>query len=71
MDELVEAFEATAVPDSINREAYSDSDEEFADRLKSGDDEEKIVNKIAVANILSRLAPRERLIQILRYFKCP
>ncbi|MBO5060199.1 MAG: SigB/SigF/SigG family RNA polymerase sigma factor [Clostridia bacterium] len=69
VEELVEAFEATAVPDSINREAYSDSDEEFADRLKSGDDEEKIVNKIAVENILSRLEPRERQILVLRYFK--
>ncbi len=69
VEELVEAFDATAVPDSINREAYSDSNEEFTDKLKSADDEEKIVNKIAVENILAGLKPRERQILVLRYFK--
>ncbi len=68
-EELVEAFEATAAPDSINREIYSDSNEEFADKLKSGDDEEKIVNRIAIENILSSLKPRERQVLVLRYFK--
>lgn len=69
VEELVEAFEATAIPESINREAYSDSNEEFADRLASFDEEEKIVNRIAVKNILDSLAPRERQILVLRYFK--
>ncbi len=69
VEELVEAFEATAVPESINREAYSDSNEEFADRLGSFDEEEKIVNRIAVKNILDSLSPRERQILVLRYFK--
>ena len=69
VEELVEAFEATASPESINREAYSDSNEEFADKLKASDDEERIVNKIAVENILRGLKPRERQILVLRYFK--
>ncbi len=68
-EELVEAFEATSPPDSINREIYSDSDEEFADTLKSDDSEEKIINKIAVQNILKMLKPRERQVLVLRYFK--
>lgn len=69
VEELVEAFDATAVPDSINREAYADSNEEFEDKLKSAYDEEKIVNRIAVENILAGLKPRERQILVLRYFK--
>lgn len=68
-EELVEAFEATAPPDSINREIYSDSDAEFSDKLQSSDCEEKIVNKIAVQNILKTLNPRERQVLVLRYFK--
>lgn len=69
IEELVEAFEATTAPDSINREVYEDSNEEFADRLGSTDDEEKIVNRIAARNILQRLNSRERQILVLRYFK--
>lgn len=68
-EELVEAFEATSPPDSINREVYSDSNEEFADKLKSADSEEKIVDRITVQNILKKLKPRERQVLVLRYFK--
>ncbi len=69
VEELVEAFEATAAPDSINREVYAESNEEFADRLGDFDEEERIVNRIAVKNILDSLEPRERQILVLRYFK--
>ncbi len=68
-EELVEAFEATAVPDSINRETFSDGGGELSGLLKSCDDEERIVDKIAVKNILDKLDKRERQILVLRYFK--
>lgn len=67
--ELATAFEATAAPDSINREMYEDSGSEVIDSLESTEDEEKIINKIAVKNILDRLSDRERQILILRYFR--
>jgi len=67
--ELAAAFEATQAPDSINRSAYEDSDEEIADRVASTRDEEKIINKITVKNILDKLSKREREILILRYFR--
>ena len=67
--ELVVAFDATAPPDSINREAYEDSSSEVIDLIKSTEDEEKIINKIAVKNILDRLPEREKQILMLRYFR--
>ncbi len=68
-EELIEAFEATAAPESINREAYSESNEKIEDRLKSENDEDEIVQKLFVDGILSRLKPRERQILVLHYFK--
>lgn len=67
--ELATAFEATTAPDSINREMYDDSGNEVIDSLKSTEDEEKIINKIAVKNIMDKLTDRERQILILRYFR--
>lgn len=67
--ELATAFEATATPDSINREVYEDSGSEIIDSVKSTEDEEKIINKITVKNILDKLSERERQILILRYFR--
>ena len=66
---LVEAFEAMTAPDSINREIYTDSNGELGDMITNDDDEEKILNKIAVREILDKLTPRERRIIVLRYFK--
>lgn len=69
VEELVEAFDAVSMPDSINRSAYTDSDSELSEMLANEDDEEKILNKIAVREILDKLKPRERQILVLRYFK--
>lgn len=69
VEDLIEAFDAVSVPDSINREAYADSNEELGDVLSKKNDEEKILNKIAVREILDKLKPRERQILVLRYFK--
>ena len=67
--ELAAAFEATMAPDSINREVYEDSGSEVIDSVKSTEDEEKIINKITVKNILDKLSQRERQILVLRYFR--
>lgn len=68
-EEILEAFDATAPPDSINRSVYQDSDGEVADCLKSSDSEEKIVDRITVESILNTLEKRERQIIVLRYFR--
>jgi len=68
-EQLLEAFDATAQPDSINRSIYHDSDSEISDSLKSTDCEERIVDKIMVENILDQLEKRERQILILRYYE--
>ena len=69
VEELIEAFEATAPPDSINRDIYIDSNEEFLDKLRSEDSEEKLVDRIMIENILGKLEPRERRIIVLMYYK--
>lgn len=69
VEELVEAFCATTAPDSINREIYTDSNREFGEALAGKENEEAIINRITVANILKKLKPRERQIIFLRYFK--
>ena len=67
--ELATAFDATQTPDSINREIYDDSKSEVIDSIKSTEDEERIINKITVRNILDKLSERERQILVLRYFR--
>ena len=69
VEELVEAFCATTVPDSINREVYTDSNQEFGEILAGKDNEETLVNRIAVRGFLKKLNPREQQIIYLRYFK--
>ncbi len=68
-EELVEAFCATAAPDSINREIYTDSNREFGEALVGKENEEQIIDRITVGNILKKLKPRERQIIVLRYFR--
>lgn len=69
VEELAEAFCATTAPDSINREIYTDSNREFGEALSGKENEEAIINRITVVNILKKLKPRERQIIFLRYFK--
>lgn len=68
-EEILEAFDATMPPDSINRSVYHEDDTELADSLASTDSEEKIVDKLLARSILDSLDSRERQIIILRYFK--
>lgn len=68
-EELIEAFEATAPPDSVNRELFDNSDEVMENRLTTEDYEEKIVRRLFVDGLLSHLEERERQILVLHYFK--
>ena len=69
VEDLLEAFDATTPPDSINRSVYYDSESELCESLKSSDSEEKIVDRIMLENMLGCLEKRERQILLLRYFK--
>lgn len=69
VEELVEAFCATTAPDSINREVYTDSNQEFGDILAGKENEDTLINRIAVRSLLEKLEPRDRQIIVLRYFK--
>ena len=71
VQQLAEAFEAAAPPNSIYEQICSGGSKEvnLIDTIKGEDNEEEIINKVFISNILSSLKPRERQILVLRYFK--
>ncbi len=69
VEELVMALDATVMPESINAKIGEDG-KEIESLIGCDEDmEQTVVNKIAIKDALSALAPRERQIIILRYFK--
>lgn len=70
-ENLLEAFEAAAPPESIYESVYTggDKDIHLLDTIAGGDIEDDVINKVMIDDILSRLKPREREIILLRYFR--
>ena len=69
-DELIEAFEASAPPESLQAAVIDGDDRLSLMGLVAGDgDEEKIVDKLVIKQSLLNLTDREREIIILRYFR--
>jgi len=69
-EEIATAFEATQVPESIYKTVDDSEKVLLIDKISGGvDNEDKIVNKIALTEMINKLLPRERKIIILRYFK--
>lgn len=66
VEDLVEAFEATTLPQSIY---YENEDSNMEEKLKSPDCETPIINRILISGLLDKLENREKQIIILRYFK--
>ncbi len=66
VEDLVEAFEATSLPQSIY---YENEDSNFSEKLKSPDCETHIINRVLVSGLLEKLENREKQIIVLRYFK--
>ncbi len=65
-EELLEAFEASAMPESIY---YEQEDREHEERLKAPDYQDNIINRVLIKGMLGKLEKRERQIIVLRYFK--
>jgi RNA polymerase sporulation-specific sigma factor len=71
-EEVVMALEASSAPESLfaTMNEGDGSSILLIDRLNVGsDDVSKVVNRIALKEVLERLKPRERQIIFLRYFK--
>lgn len=70
-ENLLEAFEAAAPPESIYESVYTSGDKDIhlLDTIAGGDIEDDVINKVMIDDILSRLKPREREIILLRYFR--
>lgn len=70
-DELTEAFEASAPPESIYENIYSNGEGEIKlmDTLSTAGCEEEIINRVMISDLLKALDSREKSIVILRYFK--
>lgn len=71
-EELVMAMDAVSTPESLFSTLHEgdSSSVQLIDRINCDDEqEEKLVNKIALRQVIESLLPRERKIIILRYFK--
>ena len=70
-EEISEAFEAAAPPNSIYESVFSGSGKEIQlmDTLAADSCEDGVVNKVLLKELLEQLSERERLIITLRYFR--
>lgn len=70
-ENLIEAFDAAAPPESIYESIYSGGDKEIkvVDTIAGEEIEDSVINKVLLDDILKKLKPREKQILILRYFK--
>lgn len=66
--EVIEAMEATALPDSINKAMSDDDSREFEEKIASDNEEEKIIDRVLIKDSLNILSARERTVITLRYF---
>ena len=66
VEDLMIAFEATTLPQSIY---YENEDSNMEEKLKSPDCETPVINRILISGLLDKLENREKQIIILRYFK--
>ena len=70
-ESLIEAFEAAAPPESIYESIYDNGEKKIhlLDVIAVEEIEDSVINKVMIDDILSRLAPREKEIILLRYFR--
>lgn len=70
-ENLIEAFEAAAPPESIYESIYDNGGSEIhlIDTIAGEEIEDGIINRVMIDDILKRLKPREKEIILLRYFR--
>lgn len=69
-EEVIFALDSSKMPLSIYDKFEEDEEgQELIDKIPSTDDEEKLVNKIHLSNMINALNDRERKIIVLRYFR--
>ena len=69
-EEVVFALDSSKMPISIfNKYDDEDNGQELIEKLPFIDNEDKLLNKIHLSNIISSLTERERKIVVLRYFR--
>ena len=67
---LVEAFEASVIPESLQSEIGSEKGGMSLEEVLSSDDtEERIVDKVFIKEALAILSEREKRIIVMRYFR--
>lgn len=67
-EELVEAFDAVIPPETITPQNRDGKEEEI--KITTGTDEEnKLIDRLLVEDMLKRLSDRERKVIVLRYFR--
>lgn len=66
-EQLIEAFDAVIPPETINPQ-NKDGDENYIKISTGIEEEEQVINKILVEDMLNKLTERERKVIVLRYF---
>ena len=67
-DEIIEAMEACAPVESINRQTDFDDERKKKKKLGSVEEEGKIINRVLLKESMGALKPKEREVLCLRYF---
>ena len=68
-DEICMAISANKKIESINQYIYEDGNCEMIDKISVNNDEENILDKILVSDLIDKLEARDKKIIKLRYFK--
>ncbi len=70
VQEIVFAMDASKMPISLFETAEDDEKSQcLMDKLSDTEDNERLIDRVVLKNILSKLSPRERKIIFLRYFR--
>ncbi len=69
-EELIEAFDASAPPESLHKCAYAeDSSSELINSISAGACEDDVINRVMIDELLKKLTDRERQVIVLRYYR--
>ncbi len=67
--EVVFALDSSKYPVSLYEKFDDDSNQSIMDKIPSGEDQESMVDKLVLKDVISTLPEREKKVLVLRYYK--
>ena len=68
-EDLIEAFESSVVPESLQSGENDENGVKKIELLTSDDTEEKIIDRVFIKEVLAELSEREKSIIMMRYYR--